>query len=686
MSVKTIGSYTLLLQLSLLLACCLASCRDALSPEVPDHPGLVDAIIDSTNDLLNVGKVRESVHYFDSAFQQIHAPGPIDQWKKYGFKANFYLYYDFNLKKARSNADSMTLILKSKVQQYKPEYAAAIFVQGHVLMAERRYAEAFKRYYDGRSFARQYLDSCSYYDFTGRLGLVRYSQGQYLKAIPYLKQSLIENATCKTDDGFNKHFTFGQSTLTAIALAYEFAGMPDSAVYYYREGLAFIDRNADKYPERKTFIETARGIIYGNLGGAFVKLHQYEEAERYLKESIQINSVPDHDFQDAQTAKLKLADLYIRTSRLKAANELLDQVALFLGEKGNNPTKEGLRMRWYKIKWSYYDRSGQYLLAYPYLQEFQKAQDSVDQINAGLKDIDMDIIFKDTEQQYKLALLKKDNELKSGYLLAFVVFSLMVVIILGGVWYSLRRSKELNNKLGQKNEQLQMALRSLEQSQLDNTRIMKVVAHDLRNPIAAAVSISTLLLESKQLQQGDKEMLELMKTSSLHSLDMIADLLNMNITAAGLKKEPVEMHTLLRYCIDLLKFKSAEKQQMITLHTKETVININREKIWRVVSNIIANAIKFSPKGAVINVALHDRQDTVLISVADHGIGIPDNLKDRVFSMFTDAKRRGTSGEQSFGLGLAISRQIVEAHEGKIWFESNSDAGTTFYVELPKRS
>jgi signal transduction histidine kinase len=95
--------------------------------------------------------------------------------------------------------------------------------------------------------------------------------------------------------------------------------------------------------------------------------------------------------------------------------------------------------------------------------------------------------------------------------------------------------------------------------------------------------------------------------------------------------------------------------------------------------------MKFSPEGSVINVALLDRQDTVLISVADHGIGIPENLRNQVFSMFTDAKRPGTSGEQSFGLGLAISRQIVEAHEGKIWFESNAGAGTTFYVELPKR-
>lgn len=684
MSVKTTGCYSLLLQVSVLVTCWLASCREEPPREIPDHPELVDAILDSTNDLLNVGKVQESIHYLDSAFRQIH-PGPIDQWKKYNHKVNFYLNYDFNLKKARLNADSMTFILKGKVQKYKTEYASALFAKGHVLLAERRYAEAFKYYYDGRTFAHQHLDSCSSFEFTGKLGLVRYSQGQYLKAIPYLKQALIENATCRTSDGFNKHFLFRQSTLTSIALAYELANMPDSAIYYYQKGLAFIDQNAHKYPERKNFIERARGVIYGNLGGAYAKQHQDKEAEHYLKESIIINSSPDHDFQDAQTAKIKLADLYVRSSRLQDAKELLDQLEAYLGKEGSNPTNESLRLKWYKVKWSYFDKTGQYLLAYPYIKKFQRAQDSVKQVNAGLKDIDMDGIFKDAEQQYKLALLKKDNELKTGYLLAFVIFSLMVVTILAGVWYSLRRSKELNNKLAQKNEQLQLALDSLEQSQLENTRIMKIVAHDLRNPIAAAVSIATLLLESEQLPHDDKEMLALMKTSSLHSLDMIADLLHMNITAEGLKKEPVEIHTLLRYCVDLLKFKSNEKQQTITLHTGEMVININREKIWRVISNVIVNAMKFSPEGSAIHVELHDQQDSVLISVTDHGIGIPEDFRDKVFSMFTDAKRRGTSGEQSFGLGLAISRQIVEAHEGKIWFESNPDAGTTFYVELPKK-
>jgi two-component system sensor histidine kinase VicK len=74
----------------------------------------------------------------------------------------------------------------------------------------------------------------------------------------------------------------------------------------------------------------------------------------------------------------------------------------------------------------------------------------------------------------------------------------------------------------------------------------------------------------------------------------------------------------------------------------------------------------------------------VEISVKDSGIGIPENMKNKVFNMFTEAKRPGTAGEKSFGLGLSISKQIIEKHAGKIWFERNNSKEVTFYVRLPE--
>ena len=145
----------------------------------------------------------------------------------------------------------------------------------------------------------------------------------------------------------------------------------------------------------------------------------------------------------------------------------------------------------------------------------------------------------------------------------------------------------------------------------------------------------------------------------------------------------VDINTLLNNSIELLRFKAAEKNQQIELTTLDSpeIILISREKIWRVISNLIINAIKFSPVGATIKVNVVRYDKTICVEVSDNGIGIPEASKSKIFNMFTEAKRPGTMGEKSFGLGLSICKQIVEKHDGKIWFDSG-DGGTTFYMEL----
>ena len=95
------------------------------------------------------------------------------------------------------------------------------------------------------------------------------------------------------------------------------------------------------------------------------------------------------------------------------------------------------------------------------------------------------------------------------------------------------------------------------------------------------------------------------------------------------------------------------------------------------------NAIKFSPRGGKIQIRMKRSPQGIMLTVKDHGIGIPAELSSRIFDLFTSAKRAGTAGEQPFGLGLYISKQIIEAHHGRIWFESGPTEGTQFFILLP---
>lgn len=108
--------------------------------------------------------------------------------------------------------------------------------------------------------------------------------------------------------------------------------------------------------------------------------------------------------------------------------------------------------------------------------------------------------------------------------------------------------------------------------------------------------------------------------------------------------------------------------------------------MWRVLTNLIANAIKFTPNGKDINILMKHNNEKVTIIIKDEGIGIPNSIKDQLFEWDTMSKRDGTNGEKPFGMGLAISKQIISAHQGKIWFESQENIGSTFYVEFPVKS
>ena len=175
----------------------------------------------------------------------------------------------------------------------------------------------------------------------------------------------------------------------------------------------------------------------------------------------------------------------------------------------------------------------------------------------------------------------------------------------------------------------------------------------------------------------------MIETSCNNSIILIHDLIKEQQANGENSKEPVDIFRIVQYCVNMLQSKADEKSQRFNLQGEPILIAANRAKIWRVISNILNNAIKFSPENTVINVWLQKKGESLLFSVQDHGIGIPATLKDKIFTLQPEASREGTAGEESNGLGLSISQQIVEEHNGRIWFESNEGNGSTFYVELP---
>lgn len=670
--------------ISLIAVICTASSCKRDGVLIATKSPLTDSIIEHANKLKDEGRLKTVPHYLDSAFSQFKYQNIYDLYEKDKYKAEFYLYIEKDYNKANLYADSLLFLLKGEETGIKMLYVNSLFVKGNVLMAQRQYANAFNTYYSARTFAKAYLDTCDYAVSSFRIALTFYRQQKYERAIPYLLEAISENCHCKPGAGVTQLYHYPQNYYNTLGLCYERLKKADSAIYYYKQAILVLNRRASEFQDQKNFNESAHGVIYGNLGGVYSNLNDYTNAEKYLMLSININNRPGYDPGDAQTAGLKLVDLYIRYRHFEQADQWLKKLEpdIFSSNKSDKADCSP-RIKWFNLKWKYYDGLHNPLYAYRYALKYYNLRDSVNEVNKSMVDADLDEVFRNNEARVKMAMLGSDNHLKTNFLLAVVIFSTITVILILFLWKGLKRSRYINKQISGQNIQLQNALSSLEQSQAENTRMMRIVAHDLRNPIGGIFSVVSLMLEEKDRTDEDRMFMELIKTSAQNSLELVTNMLQVNANVNSLKKEPVDLTLLLTYCVNLLVYMADAKKQKIELTAKQVTIWINQEKMWRVISNLITNAIKFSPVNSVIKVGVAEENGFVTITVEDHGIGIPDSLKDNIFDMFNGPGRIGTAGEQTFGLGLTISKQIVVAHGGSIWFENSKPQGSTFFVKLP---
>lgn len=675
-----VKTFTLLALLVLWLA---VSCEKA-ADRFPNHIAWADSTAERAFNRMDGPNSATSLRYLDSAYQALPNPGIGDLWKKYNVKASYYTHYGHDLVKRRMYVDSMLTILKNVKNRYRYEYAHSLYAMAGLLQEEKKYNRAFQLYYDGRSFAKGSLDNCSMSDFTNALGIIRYRQEQYRQAIPYLKQAYREVQSC-SNPAFQYSFIQRQSILNSIALCFEKSGRRDSAIVYYQRALTFIKASFGQHPHKRDFITTAQAVVEGNLGGVYAKLNQFREAEQHLLTNIRLNDRPGFGIEDSQTAKTKLARLYIDHNLLPQARFLLNELENDLSSgRGKSIAHGEIWEKWYQLKWLYHDKAGDVSNAYRFSNRYHVYRDSLDQLNNGLKNVDMDQILREHEQKYRLSLLEKSSELQNMYVVGLSIFLFMALCLIVVIWFSYHRSRANVRNLTELNGQMQQALSALETSQRENTRLMKIVAHDLRNPIGAMASMADMMMDDDERTDEDRDILKLIKDSGTNSLELVNNLMHMNQAIEGdFKREEVNLADLVQHCADMLAHRVAEKKQQIRLNLKPAILLLNYEKMWRVVSNLTSNAIKFSPVGSLIEVSIDLDPDGVRLTVSDQGVGIPPEVGNKVFEPFTESRRKGTSGEESFGLGLSITKQIVEAHAGTISFESVPNQGTIFTIRLP---
>lgn len=658
----------------------LTRCREKVEPQITFHKKATDAVNRMTNAGLNNSRVK--AHYIDSVYAEIGQVGAGDEWKRYNLLA-ICSKHDFDFYYAVTYADSAIWVIRNYTNdpQYKSLYAQANITKGSILLRINRYNEASRAFYLARSAMAESINTCEHQYIlsliNSNIAGVSYRQQRYKSAIRLYKQTLTGLTDCKTSF---EYFASMQGNLDNVALSFMGDNQPDSAIRYYNEALNFINQNRALYPDKKTFIEGATGVIYGNRAKAFEQIKQYKAAENDFRQSISINSREGYENTDANYAQIGLANLYLKTARADSTKEMLADI-----EANVQSDTVGL-LRYLKLKADYFKATGDFKSGIEVLEKYLEVKRQDESNTDKLYKADPTKDFELLNQQYKFAALEKDNQLKTTYLVNAIVFCIMCSIIIVFFIKTRTRSWAIMDNIESYNKQLKLAVSALEQRNKDFGKILTVLGHDLKNPMTAIGNMAEILLLEEERPEEESELLELIRIASRDMIVITNDLLeiNTNPELSDADQEIIEVEELLFSSVALMKHRAMEKDQQIYLATPgETFVKINREKLWRVINNLIVNAIKFSRSHSAIYVNMQHKDGRVEISIKDNGIGIPHHLKHSLFDMFTDAKRKGTAGEKSYGLGLHTSKNIVEAFNGKIWFESTEHEGSTFYLSLP---
>ncbi|MCB2204176.1 response regulator [bacterium] len=253
-----------------------------------------------------------------------------------------------------------------------------------------------------------------------------------------------------------------------------------------------------------------------------------------------------------------------------------------------------------------------------------------------------------------------------------------------------RELETTNKKLRAVQEEVEKNNDQLKQLNEQKNMLLGMAAHDLRNPLYLIEGYSDFLLkdEKDELSAEQRTILGAIQSSSTYMVQMINDLLDVHKIETGkmeMNVEEADFRELVEASIKRQEFAAGKKGVDISFRPPESApkVLVDRGRIEQVMSNLLDNAIKFSFKGAVIEVYFQYDENELIFSVRDHGPGIPDKEQSRLFKPFSTTSVKPTGSERSTGLGLAIARDIIEKHQGRIWVESEIGNGSTFSFTLP---
>lgn len=547
---------------------------------------------------------------------------------------------------------------------------------GNYVQASNDYNTALKLYLDlkdDKGILMQYIN----------MGLMHQYQKGYGQALSYYKQAI----------KMAKNINYQAGLITAysnLGNNYQERGIFDSALFYLEQVLAYDIEKKDSFNI---------GSSYNNVGVVQLGLKNYTKAEDLFLLSLKYKA-SQGDLQGYANTCNNLAETYLN---IKPTNVLtwLDSASHIAEKKGF----KSVLAESYRIYAAYFKQVNNYRLALSFSDKFNALNDSLksDELNLKLtqvqKQYELEHLAKENVEK-DIAIAKQLNTEKLYYLLFIALF------VLGGFMaVAMYKSKRINRilqsqqrtilyqneVLNTNNIELNKAKEAAEEATLAKSQFLSTMSHEIRTPLNAIIGLANLLKENNP-RPDQKDNIEVLKTSSNNLLAILNDVLDFSKLEAG--KVEIEMvdfnlKNLVTHLFELFKVRAQEKNLELTLDFDYKIpakLKGDSLHINQVLSNLISNAIKFTPKGSVqIAVVLQSKSQAkyqIEFSVSDTGIGIPLEKQDAIFESFTQADSNTTREFGGTGLGLSITTKLLTMMGSELILKSEHGLGSVFSFEL----
>lgn len=608
-----------------------------------------------------------------------------------------------------SNTDTSIYYCKrayniSKKINEKSLEAYSLYYLGGLYDIQGLYELAYNHYFEALSIFEKLQDKKGLGGCLNCIGIVLWEQSE--QAVIALKINKLKKSIEYTDKALVLYREINYKKGEAVCLMNKGIVFDDCAKYEqdtlvqkekYIKAIDFYKQAMDVFVEIGDIRSTADCNlnvaslyydIYINETDTILTKVEFDMMENYLESSLELynkdndlyglamvlKSLATIKIQYAKSNKSHKSFLYTAIRDAKKSLELADSVnALFLKYDA------------YFALFDAYKSLNQFDKALQYHELYLTTKDSVHKIE-GLEAMEeMETLYNVQKKENEIKVQKKEiiqtqaENKQQKYIILVVILILIFISILVVKMFKLNRQKKsINNILNEKNELL---------NKLNSTqnRLISIISHDFKAPLSAFYSITnSLKTKYDKIDRGEIDnLLSRMLNSSVALKLQLENMLNWAITQdreIRVNKSQYNLHILALKIIIILQEFAAEKSIIIENSIDEDIeLHTDGKLLSIVLNNLISNAVKFSKPDSKIIVSAKNKDKKVILSVKDFGVGIN---KDDIKNLFVNQDKISKNENSGTGLGLIVSKDIVDKLEGEIWAESIVGEGTEIFIEL----